>query len=150
MERDALIEIEVKNYEQKFKRIIGYDVVVSLVWFQYFQMRLQYHATHLEDPNFLDALWRASTNPTIIGIIISVISVWIGISGLRIIQQGKELQRIRFGTAFIFTLWWGIFLILELVTLGVYALNLGSLSSGLDVVMDLIQSIIDPIINSFR
>ena len=150
MERETLIETEVKNYENRFKRIIGYDVVMSLVWFQYFQMRLQYHATHLEDPNFLDALWRVSTNPTIIGIILSTISVWICFSGLRILQQGKELGRIRSGTAFLLTLWWGIFLILELVTLGIYALNLGNLSSGMDIVIDLLQTIFDPIINAFR
>ena len=150
MEKDALIETEIKNYEQKFRRIIGYDVVMSFVWFQYFQMRLQYHASHLEEPTFLEALWQASTNPTILGIIFSILSVWIGISGLRIVQQGKELKRMRTGIAFLLTMWWGIFLVLEVVTLGIYALNLGSLSSGLDIVIDLLQTIFDPIINAFR
>jgi len=144
------METEITNYERKFKRIIGYDVVMSIVWFQYFQMRLQYHASHLDDPNFFDALWRTSTNPTVIGIILSVVSVWICFSGLKILQEGKELQRIRSGTAFLLTIWWGVFLVLELVALVISAINLSHLTSGLDIIIDLVQTIIDPIIDAFR
>ena len=145
----SFMETEIMIYDSRFKRIIGYDVVMSVIWFQYFQMRLQFHASQIEDPNFFDTLWHASINPTIIGITISVISIWICYSGLKILRQGKELQRIRSGTAFLLTMWWGVFLILELATLAIYALNLGNLSTGVDIIIDLIQSIIDPIINAF-
>jgi len=147
MENIMTMETKVTNYERKFKRIIGYDVVMSIIWFQYFQMRLQFHASHLYEPGFFEVLWLSSTNPTLIGIIISALSVWICFSGLKIVQKGKVLNKIRAATAFSLTIWWGVFLLLELVTLVIYAVSIRNLSSGLDVFAGLFRTIIESFVS---
>ena len=142
----SLENTKITNYERKFRRIIGYDVVVSIAWFQYFQMRLQYHSANLYEPSFWEVLWTAQINPTLIGIIMSSLSAWICFSGLKIIKEGKELKKIRSGTAFSLTLWWGIFLPIELVTLAIYAITIRNLSSGWDVVARIFRTIIESFI----
>jgi len=144
------LDLQIENYETRFKKIVGFDVVLSIIWFQYFQMRLQHHSEQLGEASFLDALWSSMINPTVIGIILSSLSVWICITGLRIIREGRALGQIRLGTTVLLSLWWGVFLILESGGLVVSAVNIGHLTTGLDIIMDLVQTVMDAVMDAFR
>jgi len=143
------MNLEISNYNQKLKKIIGIDVVISIVWFQYLQFRLQYHSSYFYEAGFMEIFWAATTNPTIIGIFISFASIFVCYYGLKVINEGRKLNQIKPLTSIMFTLWWGIFLPLELVTLVVYFLNITNLTTGLEVFYDLIQIVSDALREAF-
>jgi len=144
-----ILDLQIENYEQRFKKLVGFDVVLSLIWFQYFQMRQQYHAEQLYNSNFLRVLWQAMINPTIIGIVLSSLSVLVCYRGLKLIKEGRKLGKMQKATAFGLTLWWGVFGVMEIITLAIYVVTIRNLTTGLDVIGNLIQTIIDAFRDAF-
>lgn len=142
-------EMELEIYERRFKQIIGFDVVLSIIWFQYFQLRFHYHSDLLNEPNLLETLWSVSTNPTIIGIILSSLSVWICYAGVKIVKEGRRLEKISDLTAYFLYLWWGLFGIIEAGALALYSLNINNLTTGFKVITDIIQTIIDALRDAY-